>query len=278
VDRAVHRPAEHPARPAAADLTALFVTGLGGHLGAAIEAAAPGVAGLRHRDEDVRDAALVRERMAAARPEAVIHTAYVQDGPDAWSVNVDGAAVVAAAAREHGARLIHLSTDVVFDGALGRPVTEDDEPNPITGYGRSKAAGERAVREAHPDALIVRTSLLYGGPEPSRQERMALEPDATFYTDELRCPIDVRDLAAALLELATLAEPPPLLHVAGADAVSRLEFAQLVVARHGGDPAALRGAPRPPDRPGDCRLDSGRARALLRTPLRGVRDVLSRRG
>jgi dTDP-4-dehydrorhamnose reductase len=222
----------------------------------------------------VRDAALVRERIAAVRPDVVIHTAYMQDGPDAWSVNVDGAATVAAAAREHGARLIHVSTDVVFSGAAGRPLTENDEPDPVTDYGRSKAAGEHAVREAHPDTLIVRTSLLYGGPEPSRQERMALDPDASFYTDELRCPVEAGDLAAALLELAELGETPGVLHVAGADSLSRHEFAQLVVAHHGGDPASVRGAPRPPDRPGDCRLDSSRAQALLRTRLRGAREVL----
>jgi dTDP-4-dehydrorhamnose reductase len=64
------------------------------------------------------------------------------------------------------------------------------------------------------------------------------------------------------------------LNVAGADAVSRLEFAQLVCAAHCRDPRAVRGAPRPTDRPGDIRLDSSRARELLTTPLRGVRAVL----
>ena len=66
------------------------------------------------------------------------------------------------------------------------------------------------------------------------------------------------------------------LNVAGADAVSRLEFARLVVAARGGDPDAVRGGPHPPGRPGDCALDCSRAAALLRTRLRGVRDVLAR--
>lgn len=256
----------------------LFVTGLSGYLGRALAAAAPGTGGTRDRSQDVRDAELMRRAIGAARPDVVIHTAYRQHGDEAESINVDGAATVAAAAREHGARLIHLSTDVVFGGALGRPLREDDEPDPVTEYGRTKAVAEGAVREAHPDALIVRTSLLYGGAEPSPHERLALDPgDTAFFTDELRCPIAVGDLAAALLELAAMPEVAGILHVAGADAVSRHEFARLVVAHHGGDPEGVRGAPRPPDRPGDCRLDCTRARALLRTPPRGVREVLDPR-
>ena len=253
----------------------LFVTGLGGYLGRAIEALVPGVAGTRHRDQDVRDAALIDRLVAAARPDAVIHTAYVQHGPEARSVNVDGAANVARAAAAAGARLVHVSSDVVFSGRLERPLVESDAPDPVTEYGATKAEAERAVAEAHPGAVIVRTSLLYGGLEPSPHERMALDPPATFFTDELRCPIAVGDLAAALVELAALPGISGPLHVAGADGVSRHEFGRLVVAARGGDPAGVRGALRPPDRPGDCRLDSTRARGLLATPLRGVREVLA---
>ena len=103
----------------------------------------------------------------------------------------------------------------------------------------------------------------------------------TFFTDELRCPIAVADLAAAVLELAALgfdpAHPPPTgpLHVAGADALSRHEFAQLICARHGRDPAVLRGEPGGPDRPKHIVLDCSRARAVLRVRLRGAREVLA---
>src|SRR5207248_6235687 len=107
-------------------------------------------------------------------PEAIIHTAYVQDGPDAWAVNVDGADHVARAAAAAGVRLIHLSTDVVFDGASRTAYTEADAPAPCTAYGRSKAAAEKRVRDANPAALIVRTSLIYGGATLSKHERTAL--------------------------------------------------------------------------------------------------------
>ena len=118
----------------------------------------------------------------------------------------------------------------------------------------------------------MRTSLIVGGPghEPSKHELAAREPAATFYEDELRSPVQVTDLARALLELATLDVTGPL-HVAGPDDVSRAELAELVTGR------PVRRAPAPPGRPLDCRLDSSRARSLLHTELRGIRIVLEPR-
>jgi dTDP-4-dehydrorhamnose reductase len=267
----------------------LFVTGLGGYLGRAIAATAsaqghevagtvrarPAPPGARAVNVDVRDEAAVRAALADTRPDAVIHTAYVQHGDEARSVNVDGAAAVARAAHAAGVRLVHVSSDVIFPGDTGRPVREEDPPDPITAYGATKAAAEAAVSAAHPGALLVRTSLIYGGAEPSDHERRALDPDMTFYDDEIRCPVVAGDLAAALVELAARDDVRGPLHVAGADAVSRLEFARLVAAANGRDPALVRGGPHPPGRPGDITLDCSRARALLRTRLRarGARSV-----
>ena len=262
----------------------VFVTGLGGYLGRAIAGAEPDAVGIVGRNTlwgagksaltpgvtaaDVRDANAVAAALDAAQPEAVIHTAYVQDGPEARSINVDGSAILARAARERGLRLVHISSDVIFSGQLGRPIREDDLPDPVTEYGATKADAEAAVRAAHPEAVLVRTSLIYGGAEPSRHEQLALDVSVTFFDDEIRCPIAAPDLAAAVLELAARPEISGPLHVAGADAVSRLEFAQLVAQ------TALEGKPRPPGRPGDLRLDCSRAHALLATRLRGVREVL----
>jgi dTDP-4-dehydrorhamnose reductase len=269
----------------------LFVTGLGGYLGHAVAATAapasdvsevsgtvrtrPAPPGLRTFAIDVRDERAVGEAIAAVRSDAVIHTAYVQHGADAWSINVDGSAAVARAARAAGIRLVHLSSDVVFPGDLGRALREDDAPAPVNAYGESKAAAEAAVAAADPGAVLVRTSLIYGGTEPSTYELRAVDPAQTFYADEVRCPIAAGDLAAALVELAARADVRGPLHVAGTEAVSRLEFAQLIAAARGHDPTAVRGGSRPPGRPGDLRLDCGRARSLLRTHLRGVREVLA---
>jgi len=211
---------------------------------------------------DVRDEPAVRA--AAAGCDTVIHTAYVQ-GEGAWEVNAEGSAVVAAAAP--GARLVHISTDLVFDGRRGR-YREEDPPAPVNEYGRSKAEAEARVALLRPDASIVRTSLLYGGAEQGPQERLA-EGHTRFFVDELRSPVHVVDLAEALLELAGLDHAGPL-HLGGADDVSRFDFAVLL----GADADRLEPAHTTPDRAADVTLDSSRARTLLKTRLRGVYEVL----
>ena len=243
----------------------IHVTGATGFLGSELLRLAPGTSGER---VEVRDAAAVLALLERIRPDVVIHTAYRQDGEGAHEIVVDGSENVARAAVSVGARLIHVSTDVVFDGRKGRPYVEADEPAPCTEYGHAKAVAEARVRRVAPGALIVRTSLIVGGPghEPSKHELVARDPTATFYDDEVRSPIQVGDLAAALLELVALGVSGPL-NVAGADDVSRAELAELVTGR------PVRRSPAPPGRPLDCSLDSSRARALLRTELRGVRTV-----
>jgi dTDP-4-dehydrorhamnose reductase len=269
----------------------LLVTGGSGYLGAEVVRraagagwdavgtcfSAPGPVRL-----DVRDAAAVTALVAELRPDCIVHTAYLQDGPDAWATNVDGSAHVAAAAAGTGARLVHLSTDLVFDGRAGRPYREDDAAEPSIAYGRAKAAAERAVTAADPGAVLVRTSLIYGGETPSGHERRILavadgDADLAFFTDELRCPVRAGDLAGALLALTQMRVAGPL-HVAGADGVSRHEFACLVAAANGRRSAHLRtttSAETAPERPRDCRLDCSWATRLLGGPLPGVRAVLA---
>jgi dTDP-4-dehydrorhamnose reductase len=253
----------------------LLVTGGSGYLGRELLRRRPGAvgasrsAGLRL---DVRDAAAVGAAIAGLKPAAVIHTAYRQDDR---ATTLDGAVNVARAAARVGARLIHLSSDLVFDGESEDPYTEEDDPRPLTAYGRAKADAEPAVREAHPDALVVRTSLLYGGAEPGVQERLAADPASAFFTDELRSPVHVGDLAAALLELVAI-ERAGILHIAGADVLSRYELARLLAP----DPERVRPmtiAESALARPRNCALSSARAAALLRTRLRGARQVLERR-
>jgi len=239
----------------------LHVTGATGYLGSELVRLRPDATTER---VEVRDAAAVSALLARVRPDVVIHTAYRQDEDD---VNTVGSENVARAAAAVGARLVHLSTDVVFDGRKGTPYVEDDPLCPVTDYGRAKAEAEVRVALADADALLVRTSLLYGGAKPSKHELSAHDREFTFFTNEIRSPVQVGDLAQALLELAELDVSGPL-HVAGADDVSRAEFAELIAR------GPVRSAPAPETRPLDCALDSSRAQALLRTRLRGVREVL----
>ncbi|MFL6042853.1 MAG: SDR family oxidoreductase [Gaiellales bacterium] len=268
----------------------LLVTGGSGYLGSELLRRAAGrddavgtrlTAGGGGPRLDVRDASAVRRLIARVGADCVIHTAYVQSGPAMREVVVDGSRAVAAAAAEAGARLIHLSTDVVFGGERPGPWREADQPCPITGYGRAKADAERLVVDACPGALVVRTSLLYGGVTRAPHEQLVADAvagcsDARFFTDELRCPIAVTDLAAALLELAGRPERG-VMHLAGPEAISRYEFARLLAAAGGGDPDRVRpsrSADLPVARPRNCALDSSRAHRLLRARVRGPIEVL----
>lgn len=208
----------------------------------------------------------------------MVNAAYVQGGDALEPVTARAPGTMAAAAHAVGARFVHVSTDVVFDGTTDRPHTEDDPPSPVHDYGRAKAEAEREVAAADPDAVIVRTSLLYGGrDDPGPQARLATDPDITFFDDEYRNPLAVDALAAACVELIDRREIVGVLHVAGADIVDRHAFARLVAPLVDVDPAALRGGPTPAGstRPRNCPLDSSRARSLLRTELPGVTQLLA---
>ena len=136
------------------------------------------------------------------------------------------------------------------------------------------------VLAAQPDTLVVRTSLMVGGAEPGPQERLVVaatrgESNVEFFEDEWRSPVLVDDLAAALVELAHRPERG-LLHLAGPEAVSRFELARAIAAAHGLPPDRLRRgrlAASGLERPAYCVLDSSRAHALLRTPIRGVSEL-----
>lgn len=272
---------------------ALLVTGGTGYLGGElVRAAGPDVAATHLNSKpapgtgagwlrlDVRDAAAVETVFDRLRPATVIHTAYLQNGPAADDTNVAGAAHVAGAAARTGARLVHLSTDLVFDGTSPDPYTESDPPNPLDSYGQSKLDAEQRVLAAHPDALVVRTSLMVGRAQPGRHERAVLEAargesDMAFFDDELRSPALVGDLARALLELAA-GDDSGVLHLAGPDALSRYELALLVAGARGVSPDRLRrgnAAGSGLVRAANCVLDSSRARALIATQVRGPRQL-----
>lgn len=260
----------------------LFVTGGAGYLGSeacrlAVEKGHE-VLATRFRstpqhgqivDVDVRNTAAVDRVLMRHGPDVVIHTAYVQYGDAMNDTIVRGSHAVAAAAHRAGARLLHLSSDLVFDGEQGAPYDEGDEPRPVMAYGAAKLEAEQAVLRAHPEATLVRTSLLYGNAN-GPQERLALRDDVEFYTDEIRCPTKVDELAAALLELAGHEYAGPL-HVAAREALSRYELARALRAAAGADPNSVRGAPGPAaGRAKNVALDSSRAEALLGRTFSGI--------
>ena len=256
----------------------LLVTGgRTGYLGQHVVSAAAGhdVVPVGSVDADLRDRAAVDALVAHHRPDAIVHTAYLQSD---WSVTATGAAHVATAAARHGARLVLVSSDVVFSGADGL-YAESAPPDPITSYGAAKAAAETCALAVCPDVVVARTSLILGD-GTSQHERLVhallAGSDGALFEDERRCPVHVTDLAQALVELAG-SELQGVLHVAGADAMSRFELGRLIARRDGLDPSSLRSTSRVAARvagPIDVRLDSTKASQVLRTRLRGAGEFL----
>lgn len=268
----------------------LLVTGGSGYLGAGLLRRAPSAWALGATfltqpisservspfPLDVRNVDPVSGLFDEFRPTVVIHTAAVMAGPELLSTNADGSRLVARAAKSVGARFIHISSDVIFDGEHA-PYSEDAQPAPITPYARSKALAEQYVLGEFPDALIVRTSLIYGVNPPDPRTRQALDGAMPLlFTDEYRCPIWIDDLADALLETAA-SNHTGILHVAGPQRLSRYEFGAKLARAFGiasrFAPAVSSSSPTP--RPRDCTLDISRAQALLRTRLHSVDTVLA---
>jgi len=229
------------------------------------------------RTLDVRQRDRVIDMITDWKPKCVVHLAYRND--DRRTI-VDGSRNVAEAAAACGARLIHLSTDVVFAGRAA-PYTESDPPFAITDYGRMKADAEVAVMVACPTAVIVRTSLLYSTESLAPvqidvQRALRGENTMSFFTDEYRCPSHAADVAAACGSLASMPHVSGPLHVAAAEALSRADFAAATATWLGMNPARLRTARLSDsglDRPGRLVLDSSRAAALGIT-CRSVADAL----
>ena len=149
----------------------VLVTGAGGQLGRDLVAllSAHDVIALTHHDVDIAEATAVDNALNRHTPDVVVNTAAWTDvdGAEtaegaAFAVNRDGPANLAAACARTGAVLVHLSTDYVFDGTATEPYAEDAPVAPQSAYGRSKAAGERAVLDSAATAYVVRTAWLYG--------------------------------------------------------------------------------------------------------------------
>lgn len=226
---------------------------------------------------DIRQPDDVTTLAASTRPQVIINTAYRQAD---WATTADGGMHVALAAATIGARLVHVSSDAVFSGAAIH-YDETQPPDPTTAYGAAKAAAETAVKGITPTAVIARTSLIIGdGGSPHEKHVHALvtgTATGVLFTDDMRCPVHVTDLASALLELAK-STYSGVHHVAGAEAISRYEMGVLIARRDGLDEAALStGRRADTDLPGpvDVRLDCTSTQRRLDTKLRGAREFLA---
>jgi dTDP-4-dehydrorhamnose reductase len=235
--------------------------------------------GYELRPVDLAQPEAVAAAFRQARPEVVIHAGALarvdvchREPERAWQVNVQGTATLAELAAEAGARLLFLSTDMVFDGDRGG-YHEDDPPVPLSTYGRSKAAAEPAVL-ATGRGLVARVSLFFGPSLVGRpsffdEQMSALRQGRrlSLFADEWRTPLSILTAARALVALAD-SETTGLLHLGGPERLSRLEMGQRLAKHLGADPTVIRPArreefPAPEPRPRDVSLDSSRWRGLF---------------
>jgi dTDP-4-dehydrorhamnose reductase len=226
----------------------LLVLGSGGMLGRAVarDASRLGhdVLALGHADLDITDADHVARVVGAAAPAAVVNCAGFTDVDGAESdegrataVNGDGAGHVARAAAEAGARVVHVSSDYVFDGSKRVPWLESDPVAPLQAYGRSKLAGERAVAAANDEHAVVRTAWLFGAGGANfvaTMLRLGAERDeVTVVSDQCGSPTWAGHLAPALVEIAERTGDVGLFHAAGGGQCSWYEFAVEIFHRAG---------------------------------------------
>ena len=287
---------------------ALLVTGASGQLGSDLVLRAERAAdvavgrGLDRTQLDLTDAIAVREtvrewarevRADSRDHQLVVINAAAYTGVDeaeadeetARAVNAGGPAALATACAEDGIRLVQVSTDYVFSGDGKIPYEPGDPTGPRTAYGRTKLAGEEAVRALHPaGSWVVRTAWLYGATGPSFVHAMAsLEKSRdtiTVVDDQVGSPTWVGDLADALLALARSDAPAGTYHVTNAGAASWCDFARAIFEELGADPARVHatdtaGFPRPAPRPAYSVLSARAWENAGLPPLRGWRDALA---
>lgn len=269
----------------------VLVAGAAGMLGVDLQRALAGreVTALGRAELDVTDPDACRA--AAEGHEVVVNAAaYTRvddaetDEEAAFAVNATGAANLAAAAERAGARFVQLSTDYVFRGDATTPYAEDAPVDPISAYGRTKAAGERLARRAHPQGtLIVRTAWIYGrgGPNFARtMARLAAErPEVRVVTDQLGQPTFTADLAAQIVAMLDAGAPAGVYHGTNAGCVSWHGFAREIFRLTGHDPGAVRPTDssafvRPAPRPAYSVLGHDAWRAAGLAPMRPWLEAL----
>jgi dTDP-4-dehydrorhamnose reductase len=226
------------------------------------------------------------------RPDTLIHTAAIADIDIAQqkqdlarAVNVEMTRTLVELCRETGCRMVHCSTDTVFDGEHA-PYDEDNETRPVNYYGQTKVEAEQLVKDLGRSGVIARLAIVMGLPVMgagnsflARMIRSLREGKAVIVPmQEARTPVDVITAGRALLELAET-EHTGIFHLAGNERLNRMEMAQRIAARMNLDPALLK--PQSPadlagraPRPRDVSLSNSNTRAQLQTPMLDFDDAL----
>jgi dTDP-4-dehydrorhamnose reductase len=260
----------------------LFILGANGQIGRAVTklARARGVAhaGFTHAELDISDekavAAAIHYAGTVTNCAAFTAVDKAESEPElAHAINAGAVAGLARVAAARGAPLIHLSTDYVFDGSKTLPYVEEDSTNPLSSYGRSKAAGETALRSFCPRHIIIRTSWVYaaeGSNFVRTMLRLASERQSLrVVADQHGGPTAANDIAEAILTVASKIHEPGFAawgtyHFAGAPATTWYDFARAILAGRNDTkitPIGTADYPTPARRPRNSVLDCSKIHA-----------------
>lgn len=273
----------------------ILLTGARGQLGSELARRLPALGELIATDQselDLADADAILRAVRATKPGLIVNCAAytavdrAESEPAlAHAVNGRAPGVLAEEAKRLGALLVHYSTDYVFDGEKRIPYTEDDSPCPLNVYGRTKLAGEEAVRASGCRHLVLRTSWLYAA--RGRNFVLAIARKAAageplrVVDDQTGVPTSAGFLADSTMRiLARTDGPEGLYHVVPCGSTTWYEFARAIVARLGLNvtvtPIRTADYPSPARRPPYSVLDSGRARAAFGLWMPDWREVFER--
>src|SRR5438045_1377058 len=218
----------------------LVIVGAGGRLGAALVRTYRekfGVIGFNHAQLDLANRDEMRRKLCAIDFDLLINAAAFTNvdlcetqRDQAFRINAEAPRILAEICRDKNAKLIHFSTDYVFDGEKSEPYIENDPANPISVYGESKRAGEQFVLQTTDRHLIVRVSWVFGPDRPSFIdaiiERAREEDRIDAISDKFSTPTYTTDIADAILQLLFNGHARGVLHFANAGECSWQEYAQ----------------------------------------------------
>ena len=266
---------------------------LGHDLMEVVAEAGNAVIGMDLPEIDITSSESVAAALDSARPDVVVNAAAytavdaAEEHEDvALRVNGDGPRVLAAAiSARPGIRLVHISTDYVFGGDAIEPYAEDAPPAPRSAYGRTKLAGEVAVRDALPGrAFIVRTAWLYGVHGANFVKTMlaleAIKPKISVVDDQRGQPTWSRDLARQIVLLVGSGAPAGIYHGTSSGQTTWFRFTQDIYRLIGADPQRVHPTttdtfPRPAPRPAFSVLGHDRWATVGLNPIRDWRDALA---
>lgn len=243
---------------------------------------------------DLTDEASIERILERVAPSVIINAAAytavdrAEEEPDeAWRINADAAGVLARAAYNYGAPIVHLSTDYVFSGAQDAPYREEDDTGPMNTYGESKLEGERLVLQANPRSIVVRTAWVFDGHGANFVRKMlrlaCANEEISVVSDQVGSPTYAEDLARALLSIALAPKYTGIYHCVGGGETTWFGFAHAIFTQalaRGGPSASVKpvqseGYPTRVRRPANSRLNCDKIAADYGVQLRPWDAALS---